>query len=185
MSQTNKKQHKPAQSQFEAYFRRGTELLHAGKAAQAMPLLQKAHELEPEHLDTAVNLSGAYILTNKFRLAVPILEALTARYPNNPAIWTNLGAAYLGNPILAEDEDQRRAIAAFEKALALDPIAPNVAYNIGLVYRDRREHAQAITWFERALQANPHDQHARRLISQLSQPNQPASSSSGEMQLSN
>lgn len=165
-----KKKHKPARSQFEAYFHRGTELLHEGKAAQATPLLQKAYELEPEHQDTAVNLSSAYILTNKFRQAVPILEILAARYPDSPAIWTNLGAAYLGNPILAEDDDQRRAIAAFEKALALDPIAPHVAYNIGLVYRDRHEYEQAIAWFQRAVQANPNDRDARRLIAQLSQP---------------
>ncbi len=121
-------------------------------------------------MDTAVNLSGAYILTNKFRQAVPILETLADHYPDNPAIWTNLGAAYLGNPILAEDEDQRRAIVAFEQALALDPIAPHVAYNIGLIYRDRRETEQAIAWFHRALQANPNDRDARRLIAQLSQP---------------
>ncbi len=173
MSET-KKQHHPAQSQFEAYFRRGTELLHEGQAAQAAPLLQKAYELEPEHVDTAVNLSGAYILTNKFRQAVPILEALASRYPDNPAIWTNLGAAYLGNPVLAEDEDQRKAIAAFEQALTLDPIAPHVAYNIGLIYRDRHEKEQAIAWFQRALQANPQDRDARRLIDQLSQPSDPA-----------
>ncbi|MCL4263780.1 MAG: tetratricopeptide repeat protein [Anaerolineae bacterium] len=175
MSETKKK-HKPAQSQFEAYFRRGTELLHEGKAAQAAPLLQKAYDLQPDHVDTAVNLSGAYILTNKFRQAVPILEALTTRYPDNPAIWTNLGAAYLGNPILAEDADQRKAIAAFEQALALDPIAPNVAYNIGLVYRDRREQEQAIVWFQRALQVNPDDRHAQRLLSQLSQSGDPTPS---------
>ncbi|HRQ41240.1 MAG TPA: tetratricopeptide repeat protein [Chloroflexota bacterium] len=172
MSET-KKQHKPAQSQFEAYFRRGTELLHEGKAAQAAPLLQKAYDLEPEHVDTAVNLSGAYILTNKFRQAVPILEALAARRPDDPAIWTNLGAAYLGNPVLAADEDQLRAITAFQQALALDPGAPHVAYNIGLVYRDRHENEQAITWFQRALQANPHDRDAQRLLNQLSQPNDP------------
>ncbi|GIK58200.1 MAG: tetratricopeptide repeat protein [Chloroflexi bacterium] len=175
MSET-KKQHKPAQSQFEAYFRRGTGLLHEGKAAQAVPLLQKAYDLEPEHRDTAVNLSSAYILISKFRQAVPILEALAARYPDDPAIWTNLGAAYLGNPVLAADEDQLKAIGAFQQALALNPIAPHVAYNIGLVYRDRRDREQAIAWFQRALQANPHDRDAQRLISQLSQPNDPAPS---------
>lgn len=165
----NNKQHKPAQNRFDAYFRRGTELLHQGKAEQAIPLLQKAYELEPEHADTAVNLSSAYILTKKFRRAIPILEALAERYPDNPAIWTNLGAAYLGNPVLAEDEDQRKAIAAFEQALVLNPTAPHVAYNIGLVYRDRRQNEQAVAWFERALQTNPHDRDAQNLVRRLRQ----------------
>jgi tetratricopeptide (TPR) repeat protein len=163
------KKYKPAESLFEAYFSRGTKLLHEGKPTQALPLLQKAYELEPDHADAAVNLSSAYILTNKFRQAVPILEALTAIYPENAAYWTNLGAAYLGNPVLAEDADQQKAIAAFQQAVTLDPLAPHVAYNIGLVYRDRRETEQAITWFQRALQVNPHDRDAQRLINQLSQ----------------
>jgi len=167
----NSKQHKPAQNRFEAFFHRGTELLHQGKVTQAIPLLEKAYELEPDHADTAVNLGSAYILAKKFRLAVPILETLAARYPDDPAIWTNLGAAYLGNPVLAEDEDQRKAIAAFEQALTLNPTAPHVAYNIGLVYRDRREYEQAIAWFERALQANPQDRDAENLIRRLSQDN--------------
>jgi tetratricopeptide (TPR) repeat protein len=165
----NNRQHKPAQNRFDAYFRRGTELLHEGKAEQAIPLLQRAYELEPDHADTAVNLSSAYILTKKFRQAVPILEALADRYPDDAAIWTNLGAAYLGNPVLAKDGDQRKAIAAFEQALTLNPTAPNVAYNIGLVYRDRREKEQAIAWFERALQTNPNDRDAQNLIRRLSQ----------------
>lgn len=161
------KQRTPPKSRFEAYFRRGTELLHQGKAAEALPLLEKAYELNPDHMDTAMNLSGAYILTNKWRRAVPVLEALTAAYPHNAMVWTNLGAAYLGNPVLASDDDQRKAIAAFEQALVMDPAAPNVAYNIGLIYRDRRDDEQAIAWFKRALQANPHDQDAQNLIRRL------------------
>ena len=157
----------PSQSRFEAYFRRGTELLQQGQPGQAVSLLQKAVELEPENMDAALNLSSAYILTKKFKNAVPILERLSEAYPHNAMVWTNLGAAYLGNPVLAREEEQLRAIAAFERALQADPVAPNVAYNIGLIYRDRREVEKAISWFERALQANPGDQDARNLIRKL------------------
>jgi tetratricopeptide (TPR) repeat protein len=156
-----------AQSRFEALFRRGTELLHEGEAAQAAHTLAQAHALNPSHIDTAVNLSGAYILANKFRQAVPILESLVEQEPGNPMLWTNLGAAYLGNPVLARDEDQLKAITAFERALAINPITPNVAYNLGLIYRDRQAIAEAIHWFRRALQANPNDHDARRLIQRL------------------
>ena len=151
----------------EALFRRGSELLHRGKVNDAVTILQKAHALKPEHFDTSLNLSGAYILTKKFKQAAALLETLREQAPRNAMIWTNLGAAYLGNPILARDEEQLQAIAAFEQALALDPIAPNVAYNIGLIYRDRRDYDMAITWFQRALQANPNDQDARNLITKL------------------
>ncbi len=163
---SNAQQHK-ADSKFKALFRRGTELLHRGKAQEAAALLEEAHSLKPEHLDASLNLSGAYILTKKFKQAVRLLETLREQAPDNAMVWTNLGAAYLGNPVLARDEEQLRAIAAFEQALVLNPIAPNVAYNIGLIYRDRRENEMAIAWFQRALQANPNDQDARNLITRL------------------
>ena len=152
---------------FATLFRRGSELLHRGKVNDAMPVLQKAHALRPDHFDTSLNLSGAYILTKKFKQAISLLETLREQAPDNAMVWTNLGAAYLGNPVLAREAEQLQAIAAFEKALTIDPIAPNVAYNIGLIYRDRREYDKAINWFRRALQANPNDQDAQNMIAKL------------------
>ena len=152
---------------FEALFRRGTELLHRGKVNDAVLVLEKAHSLNPDHFDASLNLGGAYILTKKFKQAVALLEKLREQAPENAMLWTNLGAAYLGNPVLAREEEQLQAIAAFERALAIDPVAPNVAYNIGLIYRDRREYDLAAAWFERALQANPNDQDARNLMQKM------------------
>lgn len=152
---------------FEALFRKGSDLLHQGKDSEAVPFLEQAHTLKPENFDAALNLSGAYILTRKFKKAVALLEKLRDQAPENVMVWTNLGAAYLGNPVLAHSDEQIQAIAAFEQALILDPDAPNVAYNIGLIYRDRQENAVAISWFKRALQANPNDRDAQNLISKL------------------
>lgn len=152
---------------FEKLFRQGTQLLHQGNVAEARPFLEKAHQLDPSHVDAALNLSGVYILTKKFRKAVAILEPLSEQHPDLAMLWTNLGAAYLGNPVLARDAEQKQAIAAFQKALTLNPIAPNVAYNIGLIYRDRQETEQAIFWFKKAIQANPNDQDARNLLRRL------------------
>jgi tetratricopeptide (TPR) repeat protein len=79
-----------------------------------------------------------------------------------------LGAAYLGNPVLASAEKQQRAIAAFERALTINPVTPNVAYNLGLIYLDRRELEQALYWFQQAAQTNPNDRDALNYIRQLS-----------------
>lgn len=152
---------------FEALFRRGSELLHQGKANDAVSILQEAYSLDPNHFDVTLNLSGAFILTKKFKQAVALLEQLREQTPNNVMVWTNLGAAYLGNPVLARDEEQLQAIAAFKQALTIDPVAPSVAYNIGLIYRDRREYDLAISWFARAVQANPNDRDARNMIKKL------------------
>jgi tetratricopeptide (TPR) repeat protein len=79
-------------------------------------------------------------------------------------LWLNLGAAYLGNPVLALDRHQQQAIRAFQRALELHPEAPNAAYNIGLIYRDRKELDNAIHWFGQAVQHNPGDADAYRLL---------------------
>ncbi|HIP71123.1 MAG TPA: tetratricopeptide repeat protein [Anaerolineae bacterium] len=159
------------QEQFNNLLKRGTDLLRAGKTAAALPLLEKAYKIDPENADAALNLSGAYILSKRFREAVPILEKLSERDPDNAMVWTNLGAAYLGNPVLANDAEQMKAVAAFKQALAVNPAAPHVAYNIGLIYRDRQDNEAAIHWFRKALQANPRDKDARRLITRLEKEN--------------
>jgi tetratricopeptide (TPR) repeat protein len=156
---------------FTPLFRRGTQLLHRQELEKAIALLEKAHALDPEHVDAIINLSGAYILTKKFKRAAALLEPLSKREPHHVMVWTNLGAALLGNPILAQEEAQLAAIAAFEQAYALNPAAPNVAYNIGLIYRDRGEKAIAVSWFQKALQANPRDKDAQTLIDGLNSSN--------------
>ncbi len=153
--------------EWQLLFKRGTQLLQSGQGAEAMSLLEKANSLSGGNPDVALNLSGAYILAKKFKQALLILEPLSVQEPYNAMVWTNLGAAYLGNPILARREEQDRAIAAFEQALGVNPAAPHVAYNLGLIYRDRQEYDRAIAWFERALQANPHDQDARNISARL------------------
>ena len=158
---------KDSQEELQDLLRRGTQLLQRGQNQEAEAVLEKAQELDKKNPDVALNLSGAYILTKKFKKAIQILAPLSKQEPTNAMVWTNLGAAYLGNPILARDEDHEKAIAAFEKAIEINPAAPNVAYNLGLIYRDRKEYDTAITWFEKAIQTNPNDQDARNIIARL------------------
>jgi tetratricopeptide (TPR) repeat protein len=158
-----------AEPEFFKLLRRGTRALQSGNVAEAIRLLEQAYELNNTHGDLILNLGGAYILSKQFKKAVDILEPLSEREPDNPMVWTNLGAAYLGNPVLATNEKQHKAIGAFKLAIALNPKAPNVAYNLGLIYRDRREIDQALYWFQRALDTDPDDQDAQYYIRKLSQ----------------
>jgi tetratricopeptide (TPR) repeat protein len=146
---------------------RGAQLLAQGHAAEALELFEALYQQHPTNVAVLINLGGACILNKQFKRAIPVLQAAANLEPDNPMIWTNLGAACLGNPVLATDEQQLQAIAAFERALEINPAAPNVAYNIGLIYRDRGEHHQAMVYLERALQANPGDRDARRLLDNL------------------
>lgn len=148
--------------------RAGTRLLQERKPKEALPLLKRAHEIQPGDMDAALNLSSAYIMAGWHKMAVPVLEEAVQRHPDNPRLWINLGAAYLGNPLLASDDEQVRAITAFRKALQVDPFAPSAAYNIGLIYVDRDERAEAIAAFQLAARSDPGDMDARRMLKKLS-----------------
>ena len=143
------------------------QLLQQGETDKSIEALERLYKVAPDNQDVALNLSAAYILRKQFRKAVPVLEILKQQHPDNPMVWTNLGAAYLGNPVLATDESQLQSIDAFKYALKLDPHAPNVAYNIGLIYKDRRENEQALRYFQRAIRTRPDDKDARYWISKL------------------
>jgi tetratricopeptide (TPR) repeat protein len=162
-----KRKKKPAPD-FHKLLARGTAALHQGKIDEARKLLEQAHQLNQTDGNATLNLAGVYILSKRFQRAVELLKPLTKIEPDNPMVWTNLGAAYLGNPVLASKENQQKAITSFEKALEIDPQVPNVAYNLGLIYRDRQEYSQAIRWFRRALETNPNDKDARHYIELLS-----------------
>ena len=160
---------KQQQSRFNRLRNRGTELLRRGRPEQATSYLERAQKIDANDFDVNLNLSGAYILTKKFRQAVPILENLRDNHPENEMVWTNLGAAYLGNPVLARPEEQLLAISAFEKAYELNPLTPNVAYNLGLIFRDRRNFNQAAKWFKVAVTTNPNDEDAKSLLRRMEQ----------------
>ena len=154
-------------NEFKDSLKQGTQLLMQGKPDEALPHLQRAHELSPDDHSAALNLGGAFIMAGKHKQAVPILEKLSETDADNPQVWTNLGAAYLGNPITAANERQTKSLAAFARALELDPNARSVAYNMGLIYRDRNELDKAVASFKRALASDPNDKDARRILERL------------------
>lgn len=152
---------------FNDLLRQGTFALQRGQHNTALTFLEKAYRLRPDDPDLLLNLSGALILAKKFKRARRLLEQLVKMEPQNAMVWTNLGAAYLGNPVLAGQKDQNRALDAFKTALDIQPQAPNVAYNIGLIYRDQKAYSEAIVWFQEALVHNPGDTDARYHITKL------------------
>jgi tetratricopeptide (TPR) repeat protein len=145
----------------------GARLLEQGKAQEAAPLFQQALEIEPQNVPALINLGGAYIMAGRHREAIAPLEAAREVEPGNAMIWINLGAAYLGNPVLATPEQQLQAIEAFQHALDLEPRAPNVHYNLGLILFDRGADDLAAAAFRQALTVDPLDRDARTWLRKL------------------
>jgi tetratricopeptide (TPR) repeat protein len=149
----------------------GARLLYQNRPGEAAALLEPLYEQAPTHPDLAINLGGAYILQRKWDRAVRVLQKAVEANPNHVMLWINLGAAQLGNIQTAGPRQQERAIRAYERALAIDPKAPNVHYHLGLIYKDRGEVDQAVAAFQHALAVLPSDKDARYWLEQLAQRN--------------
>lgn len=162
------KNESPTAAQITALLNEAAQLLHQHRPGEAVTRLEQARQWQPDNVTVAINLGGAYIMQGKFRQAVPILEQASRLEQDNAMIWTNLAAAYLGRLELSTRDVQDKAIAAFERALAIDPSAPNINYNLGLIYRERGELDRACAHFSRALEINPADRDARAWITRLS-----------------
>ncbi len=148
-------------------FREALRLLHQGQAEEAATLLRPLYERNPDDVEVALNLGGAYILQYRFDEAMPVLERAAQAAPDNESVWVNLAAARLGRLEESDEEKQNRAIAAYERALEANPAAPNVHYMLGLIYRGRKDNLRAAAHFTRALEQDPGDNDARRMLSSI------------------
>ncbi len=147
--------------------RSGGELLHAGRAKEALPYLRHAFRLNSADVDAAINLGGVYIMLGRYKLARAVLEQAVDRHPFHSKVWINLGAAHLGDLNRSTREGQQQAIAAFEQALRLDPAAPSVNYNLGLIYLHQGNQQEALVHFRRAAAINPLDLDAHNKLEAL------------------
>ncbi len=154
--------------EFSRALAEGAWLLRTNQPQAAVDKLLPLYEQAPSNVDVAINLGGAYILLAKWNKAVRVLSKAAELHADNPMVWTNLAAAYLGRLELAGPQQQQRAIRAYERALEIDPATPNVHYHLGLIYKERGDLLTAIARFENALVVNPNDKDAQFWIERLS-----------------
>ena len=143
-------------------------LLRAKRPGEAIAVLEPLQADMPDDPDIAINMGGALILQRKWTKAVEILKKAVDASPENVLLWTNLAAAYLGRLETSGPKHQARAIAAYEKALWIDPSTPNVHYHLGLIYKQQGNLSRSSAMFQRALEINPNDRDARYWMEKLS-----------------
>jgi Flp pilus assembly protein TadD len=100
---------KPAEAQF--YVELGQAELAAGKRGQAVAAFEQAARRKPDSPVVALNLADALTQNGQPGRAAEVLESALRKRPDEPQLWYQLGIA-------APD---RSGLAAFEKAVALDP----------------------------------------------------------------
>lgn len=153
--------------QFRQSLNESARLLSANRPGEAARLLESLRKDHPHDPDVAINLGGALILQRKWNRAVTVLESAVKQHPDNVMLWSNLGAAYLGRLETSGPKQQEKALSAYERAVQLDPKAPNVHYHLGLIHKERGSLERAYAHFQRASEVNPADRDARLWLDRL------------------
>jgi len=132
----------------EVHSNLGNALADVGDpAARAVHL--HAAQLAPDHTGVQLNCAG-YLATSSDPLpAVPMLEAIVARSPNNAAAWGLLGDA---RRTLGDDEG---AAEAMQHALTLNPRDPDRWHNLGNLLYALGAFARSARAFRASLEARP------------------------------
>ncbi|MDE0633675.1 MAG: tetratricopeptide repeat protein [Caldilineaceae bacterium] len=157
-----------ASADYRRILNESARLLRANRPGEAIAVLEPLQVDMPDDPDIAINMGGALILQRKWAKAVKILKKAVDASPENVLLWTNLAAAYLGRLETSGPKHQARAIAAYEKALWIDPATPNVHYHLGLIYKQQGNLSRSSAMFQRALEINPNDRDARYWMEKLS-----------------
>src|SRR4030095_1072730 len=90
-------------------------LLQKDNPAEAIRGLEAGLALRPDSLELMAYLASLYRQQKQYNRAIPLLEQIVARSPDNDRYRFTLGAAY------DEANDKERAIAEMRRAIDLNP----------------------------------------------------------------
>ncbi len=115
-----------------------------GQPHEAVEYYQQASSIEPDDLATILRLAGVQLALNRPDLAEPLFQEAISRdpYPSSAAALAGLGKIFLARG------DPGRAVEYFESALAMQPQANSIHYQLAMAHRQlgdvekAREHLQ-------------------------------------------
>jgi tetratricopeptide (TPR) repeat protein len=150
--------HRPAQAQF--YVELGDALSAEGETERALPYYREAAQRRPSAPNLRRLAVALRALDQPQEAADTVLKGL-ADAPADYASWHELG---LIRTAQGRDSD---AVAAFEKALTLNPDLPETQNNLGAVWLRRGDPGRAESAFRAAIRADPSDPNAHANLANL------------------
>jgi protein O-GlcNAc transferase len=127
----------------------GKAFADAGQDDQALPILERAHELEPQ--STAADYQLALVLQrgNRVDEAIKLLKSVVEAEPSNTDALVNLGLA------LSQAHKARDAVPFLQRAIALKPGDTTAHQDLAAAYLQVNETADAILELQAALKLSP------------------------------
>jgi len=123
-----------------------------GKAEHAVAAYKKATDLEPGNLDYRTTYGLLLGINKQFDAGIAELKKVVATPGyKEPDGWINLGWVYRN----AEPKKTSESIAAYKKALELDPKAVAAALGLGWSYTYAKDWDNSIAAFKKALELDP------------------------------
>ncbi|MCX7643443.1 MAG: tetratricopeptide repeat protein [Armatimonadetes bacterium] len=101
--------------QFSELLHKGSQAVQQNRPDVAIPLLEKAVQMNPESFDALFWLGAAYSLAQRWEEAAECFEQAKEIRPGVASVWYNLGVVYWR---MGRNSD---AIDCFEATLQIDP----------------------------------------------------------------
>ena len=117
-----------------------------GRLQVALQLMGRAIAADPANTDNQCNYAAMLTMSGGASQAVPVLEQLAQKFPDNPTVLNNLGQAYY----LAGDEEKSEK--ALGRALAVAPGHPQAAATQSQIAEGKGDQAQAVALAKQAVQ---------------------------------
>lgn len=127
----------------------GKAVADAGQDDLALPILERAHELEPQSTAAAYQLALVLQRGNRVDEATKLLKSVVEAEPNNSDALVNLGLA------LSQRHEARDAVPFLQRAVALEPGNTTAHQDLAAAYLQVNETADAILELQAALKLSP------------------------------
>lgn len=125
-------------------------------------LLLKASELDPGNLQGQLQLARVYVKEKDYPKAVEVYKRVATLDPKFPDSYFNLGYIHAVNKEYGKAEEM------YERTAALaPPYLDEALFNLGMVQDKQGKRQQSIANLERAVQVNPKNETARKLLDKL------------------
>jgi superkiller protein 3 len=136
----------------EAHARLGTAYQYVRKTPEALAEYKKAVELAPSNLEYRTTLGLLLGITGQYEQgAAELKKVIASPGYQDEAAYVNLGWIYRNT----KPPQTQEAVAAYKKALEIDPKSVQAALGLGWAYSYSKSYDEAISAFQKAMQIDP------------------------------
>ncbi len=133
----------------------GVMRLHQGRAAEALPYIERALTIKPGAPETLANYGIALEGVGRYDEALGALQKVVTQSPGDSRAWSNRGA------LLSKLHRKEESLADFDRAVALDPSYADAWRNRGETLLALARSTEALESYDRVLRFRPEDVEAR------------------------